>query len=273
MRRVTHLVLPLLLVALVTAAARSEGSAAAAHRRTTAPSVVVVPRGRPVQIAYVGASDIPSFTESFRNAIQMAIEDHPAVRGFSIQVSELDAPCGSPDTAAASATVATRIVSNRQNLGVLGNPCSTGERAALPVYESAGIVAISGSATAGDLPALAPTVFDRTTVSDPDGFEAWYATVETLPSDLAFVEDYEAEFDSTPTVYADLYYDAASLLLRRLSQISRLDRDGNLVVDRARLASAVRATRWYRGVSCRVTLDSSGNRVNDPAALAACGQG
>jgi hypothetical protein len=43
---------------------------------------------------------------------------------------------------------------------------------------------------------------------------------------------------------------------------------GNLVIDRAALASAVRNTANFEGVSCRITLDPfTGNRVND---LAGC---
>ena len=87
---------------------------------------------------------------------------------------------------------------------------------------------------------------------------------------LAFREDYEAEFDSPPTDFADLHFDAASLVLRRLRQTSRLDEHGNLVIDRVRLARAVRKTRHYYGVTCRVTFDGSGNRLDDPTALDRC---
>jgi ABC-type branched-subunit amino acid transport system substrate-binding protein len=141
------------------------------------------------------------------------------------------------------------------------------------VYEAAGLVTASGSATAGDLPSLGPTVFNRTTVSDPDGAAAWYAAVQELPSDRAFAEDHEAEFDAVPTDYTDLSYDAASLLLRRIRQVSLVDGQGNLGVDRERLARTVRSARWFRGVSCTVTLDAAGNRMNDPARLAGCADG
>jgi len=272
-RRTRHVV-PALLIAVIALAAWSQGAADAARRPAGATTQVVVPRGHPVQIAFVGSSDFPAFTDSFRNAIEMAIEDHPLVRGYPIEVNESDPVCFSgADPGAANANAAAQIVRNTQNLGVLGHVCSGGERSALPVYARAGLVTISGSATAGDLPALGATVFNRTAVSDPDGGDAWYATVRTLLSDQAFVEDYEAEFDATPTFFADLYYDAASLLLRRIRQVSRIDSGGNLTIDRARLARVVRNTHWFAGVSCTVGLDASGSRVNDPAQLARCTNG
>jgi hypothetical protein len=43
------------------------------------------------------------------------------------------------------------------------------------------------------------------------------------------------------------------------------------VIDRAALAAAVRSTRHFQGVTCTVTLDpATGNRVDDPEALARC---
>ena len=98
------------------------------------------------------------------------------------------------------------------------------------------------------------------------------AFLTDLPSDLEFDEDFTAEFGSAPSDFSDLYFDATTLLLRRLRQTSRLD-GGRLVIDRSALATAVRNTRYFRGVSCRVTLDSSGNRTDDPMALSHCAAG
>jgi len=132
-------------------------------------------------------------------------------------------------------------------------------------------LAISGSATSGGLPAPGLSVFDRTVVSDPEGFSTWYALVQGLPSDLFWRSEYTAEFGTQPQPYADLYYDAAGLLLKRLRQVSSFDANGDLVIGRAALASAVRHTTAFRGVSCTVTLDpATGNRLNDSAALAGC---
>ena len=261
-------------VILVAVLAGGTSAAARVSRSSLAgTSEVVVPRGQPVQIAFVASSDFPAFTHDIRNGILMAIEQHPMIRGYSIQLNEFDPPCFSgPDPAAANAAVASAIVSNPQNTAVIGHFCSQGFAPALPIYEDADVVTISGSATAADLPNLGPDVFNRTAVEDPN-FDAWYALVGALPSDLAFQQDYQSEFGAAPLGFTDLYFDAASLLLRDLQQVSRIVND-HLVIDRAALASAVRNTTNFQGVTCTITLDpSTGNRVDDPSALAGCTEG
>ena len=231
---------------------------------------VSVQRGQPVEIAFaVDQSGFAAgFAESLTNAVQMAVEAHPAIRGFPIQVNLVDAPCGD---IAADLAAATSIVAHAENVAVLGQVCSLGFDATLPVYEAAGLVTITGSASRDNLPAFGPTVFNRTIVRDGDGGEAWYEAVSLLPSVAAWREAYESRFGSPPTALADLYYDAASLLIRNLQKVSRMDGGKLLVIDRSALAEAVRGTVKYQGVTCTVTLDpATGNRLNDAAALSRC---
>jgi ABC-type branched-subunit amino acid transport system substrate-binding protein len=271
MHRMTWFAAALIAAAALLVSAASAGAESAATSSTAA-SAVVVPRGQPVQIAFVGSSDFPDFTQAFRNAIQLAIESHPMIRGFPIQINEFDPACFSDDFAGANVAAANAVVSNPQNTAVIGHVCSVGFAPALPIYESADVVTISGSATADFLPSLGPDVFNRTAVEDPD-FESWYGLVTALPSDLAFQQDYQSEFGAPPQPFTDLYFDAASLLLSDLQQVSRIV-NGNLVIDRAALASAVRNTTNFEGVTCTVTLDPlTGNRIDDPASLARCAEG
>ena len=231
---------------------------------------VVVPRGQAIQItlAYNLTGFASSLSTGIANAVQMAVDAHPTIRGFPIHVNLVDAPCGDPP---ADVAAAHNIAANLQNVGVLGQLCSGGFDQSLPVYESAGLVTITGSATSDALPAFGPTVFDRTVVDDDTLFDPWYATVTHLPSDVAWQQAYTSRFGTAPTTFADLYFDAAGLLIRNLDSVATIDR-GNLVIDRAALAHAVRGTTDYPGVTCTITLDpATGNRVNDPAALARCG--
>lgn len=256
---------PLSAAALIGVAALLVPAASSAVASSSA-STVVVPHGQPVQIAFVGSSDFPDFTQSFRNAIQMAIGQHPTIRGFPIHINESDPSCGD---AGANVAAANAIVSNLQNAAVIGHICSSGFAPALPIYQNAHLVTISGSATDPSLPGLGPNVFNRTAVADPD-FEGWYAQVKELPSDLLFQQDYQTKFGAAPQDYTDLTFDASSLLLNDLSKVSTIV-NGNLMIDRAALANAVRNTTNYQGVTCTVTLDpSTGNRVNDPASLTQC---
>ena len=63
---------------------------------------VVIAKGQPVQLA-VAVDDSGLLAESgpsLRNAVQAAIERHPNVRGFPIQINALDATCGGGSGAA-----------------------------------------------------------------------------------------------------------------------------------------------------------------------------
>jgi ABC-type branched-subunit amino acid transport system substrate-binding protein len=250
-------------VAAIAAAATWVGAAGAAT-----PPVVVLP-GQPVQIAFAGdrtgfAADL---SVGIAKAVRMAIGFNPTIRGFPIQLNTYDAACGDP---AADVLAATEIVANTQNAGVIGQLCSSGFDQALPIYEAANVVTISGSATATSLATQGFSVFNRVAVADPD-FDAWYATVGTLPSDIAWAHGYEVIFESATPSFADLYYDATSVLINKLRRASHIDRTGALIIDRAALTAAVRSTRSFPGVTCTVTLDpATGNRVNDAAALRRC---
>jgi hypothetical protein len=69
---------------------------------SSAAAQVVVPRGQAVQIALAddltgfGATIPPEFATSIANAVQMAVNANPAVRGFPIRIDLVNAPCGDP---------------------------------------------------------------------------------------------------------------------------------------------------------------------------------
>jgi hypothetical protein len=227
------------------------------------PSVVVAP-GQPIVIAVPVDQTTPGFAPygtAFRNAVQMAIESNPQIKGFVVQQD--DVASGACDDPTANAGAATLLVANPNIVGVVGHMCSAGLVGALPIYESAGMVILSGSATDPSLTALAPTVFDRTIVDNADGGSSWLTAEEQLPSVLAWQKRYEARFAGVPpTTFAELYYDAANLLLNRINQVSTLDASGNLVIDRGALAAVVRNTTNFQGVSGCISLLAGGNRLN-----------
>jgi ABC-type branched-subunit amino acid transport system substrate-binding protein len=231
---------------------------------------VVVSRGQPIQIAFANDSG-SGYATSLANAVSMAVGNHPAVDGFPIKVNTVDVrTCGNlPATTAAAAAGAYRITSNLQNVAVLGQVCSHGFAQALQIYETAGVVVLTGSATNPALPAAGPDVFNRTTVDD-NTFDNWYATISQLPVDLVWRQKYTDKFGSPPSDLADLYYDAANIVIDDIAAVSQVDSKGELLVNRAALAAAVRNTNGYPGVTCSVSIDSSGNRTDDGAALSTC---
>jgi Tol biopolymer transport system component/ABC-type branched-subunit amino acid transport system substrate-binding protein len=258
---------------LVVVAAAGETAVGASPQAVQAH--VVIPPGQPLQIA-VAVDDTglgAFFGPSVREAVQMAIERHPTIRGFPIKVNAFNAPCdnGSPASLADNTTAANAVVGNSQTVAVLGQTCSPESTAWLPVYQAAGLVTINGSTT-GPVAALGPTVFNGTAVPDPD-FTPWYAAVKALPSDLRWRSSFQARFGSPPSDFADLYYDAANVLLTAIEETATID-DGSLVIDPQALATTVRHTSGLPGATCSITLDpATGYRIDDPAALARCAGG
>lgn len=267
-----------LTVALPASAHRAHTRHAHLRRTTSDSTNVVVPRGGTVQVAF--APDLTGLTSSFAtslaNAVRMAVAAHPVIRGFPIQINVVNMPCGD---APSDQNAATSIVGNAQNVGVIGPFCSTADAAALPLFDPADVVTVSGSTTNPFLPQLGPHVFNSVDISDSccpylDLSSPWYAAVAMLPSDLAWQAAYTSEFGTAPVTFADLYYDATSLLIRDLQNTSSSDGSGNLVSNRAALAEAVRNTTKYQGVTCTITLDpGAGYRIDDPTSLSRCAAG
>jgi hypothetical protein len=246
-------------------------------------SQVVVPRGQPVQIAVVLDESPPIstlYSQGIRNAVQMALRLHSSVRGFPIQLNDnFDGPCFGDDNVAVNAAAADAVVSNTQNVAVIGHICSQAFAAgatcpkpapttALSIYEAQAITTINGSATAPCNASVGPTVFNGTAVPGT-AFDGWYSLVKKLPSDRLWQQTYQLLFGVAPTDFADLYFDATNLLLTRLQQTSTVA-GGKLVINRAALAKAVRNTTNFPGVTCTVSLDQTGYRINDNAALGRC---
>ena len=221
---------------------------------------VIVRPGDRVEIAFTAITkegpDLAAFSSSFQRAIDLAVAANPTIAGFPVRIVAIETSCGGDNAAAAHG-----IVAHRQYVGVLGFVCSAGAPSGLSVLESAGIVSISGSSSADGLPAAAPTTFNRVVARDGDGFDAWYGAVMASSVNGAWRAVYQSLYGTPPLFLADLYFDAASLLLAKLDETARVERN-RLVVDRSQLAAAVRGTLGFAGVSCAITIDpATGNRV------------
>ena len=271
-------------MALLVAAVVSLGSTQA--KADPGNGVVRVPKGEPVQIAVVvdTKSPIVGFLGvGFRNAIQMAVGQR-TIRGFAVQLNVFTAPClvqDDPDAIALNAEAAEQIAANPQNAAVIGHECSlsfgnvgpvpSGDPCpgptsgnALSIYESHEIVTINGSTTNPCLPLVGPTVFNGTAVPG-DAFDAWYQRVQALPTDAAWRLAYQQQFGIPASDFADLYYDAANVLVDRLQKVAKIA-NGNLVISRSALAEAVRGTTGFCGVTGTLSLDAGGYRIDAPVA-------
>jgi hypothetical protein len=273
------------IIAAVAALALAASSAAGANTparastsaRGSANGQVVLSHGQSLEIALVlDPYELSDISASIGNAVQMAEQLTPAIKGFRVQLVDHAAPCFSDDAVEANAAVASAVVSDPHTVAVIGPLCSVAFSGipdpdaspcespsfpnALSIYETAGVPTINGSTTGDCLPSVGPTVFNRTAVADPD-FDAWYSQVKALPLDILWRSLYELRFGAPPTDFADLYFDATNVLLTRIAKIAHVQ-DGRLVIDRAKLAAAIRATTLFPGVTGSITIDPvTGNRV------------
>lgn len=218
--------------------------------------IVTVPSGNAIEIALVMDEDWASI-QYITDTVQMAIDDYGAIKGWILQRNDYDGGCDPTN----GENAANAVVSNAQNVGVIGLDCSSSAAGALPVLETAGVVMISHSSTSENLPSLGPTVFNRVIVSDTAIVE-WDAKISRLPSVRSWEMDFESTFGHAPGGFTKYVYDAAILLLTHIDSVSAVDGSGNLVIDRAALAAAVRGTAGFPGVTDDITLEADGDRVN-----------
>ena len=231
-------------------------SGAAAWSKAPGASEVIIQPGDPIQIAIAMMMDFPA-AQDIVDAVQLAMDDYGPIKGFDLISQTYDAGCDQTAGDAAGAA----IVADPQNVGVIGPFCSNSTMGAAPHFESAGVVMISHSNTMQNLYPHGPNIFNRMVVTDPD-FEGWMLEIERLPSVANWQTRFENTFGRAPFEYAKTAYDAATLLLKRIDQVSRIDSAANLVIDRSALATAVRNTFEFSGVTGKITLDAFGDRVN-----------
>jgi hypothetical protein len=221
----------------------------------------VIPTGGDIHIAVAAplSGGLAHYGEESVNAVQMAVEDYGPIHGHNLRLTTFDSQC-SPY---GGVIAATDIITDPTILGVEGHLCSFSTAAGLPLYEVAGVVTISGISTHPYLPPYGPNVFNRTAVHETDGFAQWMAAINEYPSVQDWRADYQARFPGASMIEnGAIHYDAAMLLLTRIEEVASIQGD-NLIIDRAELATAVRQTEDYIGVTGCIFFDSDGNRILD----------
>ncbi len=225
----------------------------------TPTSEVVIQPGETINLAAAVNLTGPAtyIGEDAIHALQMAIDDHGPIAGFDIQFAEFDSACDF----ASGEQAALQVVADPSIVGVIGHVCSSSVKGGAPIYEEAGLVTLSGSATMHTVPAYGPTVFSRTIFSDFDHDSAyWLDELGGYQSVQAWNYDFEARFGTAPSNFAVLYYDAARLLLERIEETALLQGGGELVINRAALAAAVRDTAVPEAYSGCWSLGYNGSR-------------
>src|SRR5918995_1931888 len=118
-------------------------------------SPIIVPAGSPIVVGVSSALTGPVGPRGteYRDAAILGVNRWKSVNGEGIEghgivVQAEDDGCTEADITVGAAE---RLLSRSGLVGVLGPQCSAGARAAIPVYNASGTIAISGSATTSRL--------------------------------------------------------------------------------------------------------------------------
>jgi branched-chain amino acid transport system substrate-binding protein len=154
----------LVFVVLVTALALA-GCGPGAYECTDEWGCAEFEPGQTLKIAYVGPNtgDYSAFGTDMSRCAELAIKDHPQVKGFDLEFLSEDTQ-GSPEQGAA---VANKLAADSQVVGISGHTFSGSTEAAIPIYHEAGKVMVSASATNPGLTQMAESdVFNRVAFTD-----------------------------------------------------------------------------------------------------------
>lgn len=126
--------------------------------------VAVIPSGKTVKIGMAGpmTGDYASFGVDISRGAQIALDNHPEVKGFKVEFLVEDTQ-GTPEQGAA---VANKFAADPQMVAIVGHVFSGSTEAAIPIYEKAGIVMVSPSATNPTLTQLGSKIFNRVVFHD-----------------------------------------------------------------------------------------------------------
>lgn len=136
------------------------------------------------------------------------------VAGFTVQISRRDDGCSDPEKAA---DVARLLIADETLAGVIGPMCTTGAQAADRLYERAGVVHISPSATRGDLSEQGERFFFRTVWrDDAQAFvQTRYAIDELQAETVILVDDAEPYGNALADAFAERFADEGGTILGR----------------------------------------------------------
>ncbi|HET9201500.1 MAG TPA: amidohydrolase family protein [Dehalococcoidia bacterium] len=225
---------------------------------------LVVASGQPIRLAMLAPTS-GQHTELGPAELQAALiaaGDYGPVDGSQVEIVAFDDHC----SLEGGEEAARQVVADGGFVAVIGPGCSASAQGALPILQEAGIPAVSPSATLPALSSLAPDVFSRVVLDDDELAAAGVdpAYVESLPTAQELFSRYEAQYGSLPSeayrAFVLYAFDAYVVLVSAIDAVATPDGDA-IVIDRAALAEAIRATGDHGGVTGTITLDDQGNRL------------
>lgn len=135
-----------------------------AYECTDAWGCATFQKGQTIKIGYVGpiTGDNSAFGIDMSRGAELAVKDHPTVKGFTIELVPEDTQ-GTPEQGAA---VANKLAADPRVVAIDGHSFSGSTEVAMPIYANAGIVMMSPSATNPALTKLGSPVFNRVAFHD-----------------------------------------------------------------------------------------------------------
>jgi branched-chain amino acid transport system substrate-binding protein len=117
-----------------------------------------------IKVAYVGPTtgDYSSFGIDMTRGAELALAAHPEIMGFEVELVVEDTQ-GTPEQ---GASVANKLAADPMVVAVDGHSFSGSTEVAIPIYDDAGIVMMSPSATNPSLTDLGSQVFNRVAFHD-----------------------------------------------------------------------------------------------------------
>ncbi len=160
--RTRSLLVIVVLVAMVVITACGPGSQP--YECTDELGCAVFEPGQKIKLAYVGpyTGDYANFGIDMSRGAELAVNDHPMVKGFEIEFLIEDTQ-GSPEQGAA---VANKLAADPKVVAVSGHSFSGSTEVAIPIYDDVGIVMMSASATNPTLTEMGSGVFNRVAFTD-----------------------------------------------------------------------------------------------------------
>ncbi|MBN1259160.1 MAG: branched-chain amino acid ABC transporter substrate-binding protein [Anaerolineae bacterium] len=123
-----------------------------------------IQKGETIKVGYVGPTtgDYSAFGIDITRGAELAVAAKPEINGFAIELVVEDTQ-GTPEQGAA---VANKLASDPRIVAIDGHTFSGSTEVAIPIYEDAGIVMVSPSATTPDLTKTSSLVFNRVAFTD-----------------------------------------------------------------------------------------------------------
>jgi branched-chain amino acid transport system substrate-binding protein len=205
MKRLTFILTAVIAASLILTACGGASGAAPAVCKNDSVGCAVIDAGKNVKIG-MGApmtGDNAAFGQDISQAAKIAASDAGKFKGFAFElVAEDDG--GTPEGGAA---VANKFVADPSVVAIAGHIFSGATKAAMPIYEAAGIPMMSPSATNPTLTQGGSKVFNRCVFTDAaqGKFAAEYLFTKLGVKSLAIVHDGQAYGQGLAQVVNDVF--------------------------------------------------------------------